>query len=187
MTAFHPETDGQSEIANQEIERHLWIYVNHFQNNWVDLLPLAEFAANANPSASTKIPPFQATRRYVPRISFDPVDLSKESTRERLANTKAWSIASNMEKVWRFVKSEMAHSQEMQAKAADRHQKSVKEYKVGNSIWLSTKNIKTEKPSKKLDHKMVGPFKIKASVGLSCRLELPTSMKIHDVFYPSLL
>ena len=81
----------------------------------------------------------------------------------------------------------MAHSLEMQAKAADRHQKSVEEYKVGNSVWLLTKNIKTEKPSKKLDHKMVSPFKIKALVGLSCRLELPTSMKIHDIFYPSLL
>ena len=109
-TAFHPETDSQSEIANQEIKHHLWTYVNHFQNNWVDLLHMAEFVANANPSATTKIPPFQATRRYVPRMSFDPVDLSEESTRERLANTKAWSIASNMEEVWRFIRSEMAHS-----------------------------------------------------------------------------
>lgn len=41
------------------------------------------------------------------------------------------------------------------------------EYKVGNSVWLLTKNIKTERPSKKLDHKMVNPFKIKALVGLS--------------------
>ena len=54
-------------------------------------------------------------------------------------------------------------------------------------MWLSTKNIRTERLSKKLDHKMVGPFKIKALVGLSCQLELLTSMKIHDVFYPSLL
>ena len=187
-TAFHPETDGQSEIANQEMERHLRTYVNHFQNNWVDLLPMAEFAANANLSAITKIPPFQATRGYVPRMSFDPVDLLEESTQERLANTKARSIASDMEEVWKFVRNEMVRSQEVQAKAADRHQKSVDdEYKVGDSVWLSTKNIKTERPSKKLDHKMVGPFKIKALVGSSCRLELPTSIKIHDVFHPSLL
>ena len=185
-TAFHPETDGQSEIANQEMERHLRTYVNHFQNNWVDLLPIAEFAANANPSSTTKIPPFQATRGYVPRMSFDPVDLSEELTREQLANTKAWSIASDMEEVWKFVREEMARSQEKYTEAADRYRKSV-EYKVGDSVWLSTKNIKTERPSKKLDHKMVGPFKIKALVGSLCRLELPTSMKIHDVFHPSLL
>ena len=148
---------------------------------------MAKFAANANPSATTKLPPFQATRGYVPRMSFDPVDLSKKSMRERLTNTKAWSIASEMEEVWRFVRSEMAYSQEMQAKAADRHQKSVKEYKVGDEVWLLTKNIKTKRPSKKLDHKMVSPFKIKALVGSSCRLDLPTSMKIHNVFHPSLL
>ena len=71
-------------------------------------------------------------------------------------------------------------------KAADQHQESV-EYEVGDSVWLSMKNIKTEQPSKKLDHKMVGPFKIKALVGSSCRLELPTSMKIHNIFHPSLL
>ena len=81
------------------MERHFCTYVNHFQNNWVDLLPMAKFAANANLSASTKIPPFQATCGFVPRISFDPVDLSEESMRKRLANTKARSIASDMEEV----------------------------------------------------------------------------------------
>ena len=185
-TAFHPETDGQSEIANQEMERHLWTYVNHFQNNWVDLLPMAKFAANANPSSTTKIPPFQATRGYVPRMSFDPVDLSEESTWERLANSKARSIATDIEEVWKFVHTEMARSQERQAEAADQHQKNV-EYEVGDKVWLSTRNIKTERPLKKLDHKMIGPYKIKKLVGSSYQLELPTSMKIHDVFHPSLL
>ena len=61
----------------------------------------------------------------------------------------------------------MARSQKRQAEAADQHQKSVK-YQMGDNVWLSTKNIKTERPSKKLDHKMVGPFKIKALVGSSC-------------------
>ena len=73
-TAFHFETDSQSKIVNQKMKKHLWAYINHFQNNWVDLLPIAKFAANANPSASTKIPPFQTTHGYIQRISFDPVD-----------------------------------------------------------------------------------------------------------------
>ena len=49
------------------------------------------------------------------------------------------------------------------------------------------RNIKTERPSKKLDHKMIDPYKIKKLVGSSYQLELPTSIKIHDVFHPSLL
>ena len=60
---------------------------------------MAKFAANANLSATIKILLFQATHKYVPKMNFDPVDLSKESMRKRLANTKVYSIASDMEKV----------------------------------------------------------------------------------------
>ena len=49
------------------------------------------------------------------------------------------------------------------------------------------RNIHTERLSKKLDHKRIGPYQIKALVGLSYRLDLPASMRIHDVFHPSLL
>ena len=116
------------------------------------------------------------------------MDLLEESTQERLANAKARSIGSDMEEVWNFVRKKMARSKKKYTKAADRSRKSVEDkYKVGDKVWLLTKNIKTERPSKKLDHKMVSPFQIKALVGSSCRLELPTSMRIHDVFHPSLL
>ena len=60
FTFFHPETDGQSEIANQEIEKHLSTFVNYQQDDWVDKLPMTEFAANNNNSLSTKLSPFFA-------------------------------------------------------------------------------------------------------------------------------
>ena len=87
-TAYHPETDGQSEIANQEMERHLRSFVNYSQDDWTDLLPMAEFAANNAPSATTGLSPFMATKGYEPRRSFDPTERSADSTRERLANEK---------------------------------------------------------------------------------------------------
>ena len=71
------------------MEKHLQAYINHFQNNWIDLLPIVKFATNADLSASTKILLFQAMRKYILRMSFDTVDLSKESTRKQLANSKA--------------------------------------------------------------------------------------------------
>lgn len=168
------------------MECHLRSYVNHFQDNWVDLLPMAEFAANANTSATTKIAPFMATKGYIPRMSFDPVDLSANSARERLQNGKARSIADDMKKVWDFVKEESTWSQQSQADAANRHRKDV-DYDVGDMVWLSTKNIKTERPSKKLDHKMIGPYKIISKKGSSCQLDLPASMRTHNVFHTSLL
>ena len=120
-TAWHPETDGQSEIANQKMERYLRSYVNHFQDDWVDRLPMAEFSSNANTSATTKVPPFLVSRGYIPRMSSHPVDLTALSTREQLANAKAESIATRMQEVWEFTRAEMAKSQQAQVKAANKH------------------------------------------------------------------
>ena len=61
--SFHPETDGQSEIANQEIKRHLRTFVNYQQEDFVNKLPMTEFAANNNDSLSTRLSPFFASRR----------------------------------------------------------------------------------------------------------------------------
>lgn len=98
-TAFHPETDSQSKNANQEMERHFRSYVNHFQNDWVELLPMAEFSGNANTSTTMKIPPFLASQGVVPQMSSDLVNLSALSTRKRLANATAKSMADQMQNV----------------------------------------------------------------------------------------
>ena len=150
--------------------------------------PMAEFASNANTSATTKVTPFLVSQRYMPRMSFDPVDLTASSTRERLANAKARSIADCMQEVWNFTRAKMARSQLAQMRGANRHRKASPECKVGDKVWLSIRNIHTKRPSKKLDHKRIGSYPIKESVGSeSYRLELPTSMQIHDVFHSNLL
>ena len=98
-TAFYPETNGQSKNANQEIEQHLKSYINHFQDDWMHLLPMKEFSANANVSATTKVPPFLATKGYNPRISFNPVNLLSNFIREKIANSTATLITNCIEKV----------------------------------------------------------------------------------------
>ena len=145
---------------------------------------MAKFSSNANTSATTKVPPFLVSCGYIPCRSFDPdVDLTVLSTWEQLANLKAKLIADCMQEVWDFTHAEMAKSQQAQVKVANRHRKSSPEYKVGDLVWLSTKNIHTEKPSKKLDHKKIGPYKITELVELSYWLNLPASMRIHDVLH----
>ena len=133
------------------------------------------------------MPPFLATKGYNPRMSFDPVELSADSTREKIANSTTRLIANRIEEVWDFMQEEMTKSQAKQVVAANCHRKEPPVYKVRDEVFLSTKNIKTEKPSKKLDDKNIDPFKIKKLVGLLYQLELPHTMKIHDVFHPNLL
>jgi hypothetical protein len=45
-TAYHPQADGQTEHVNQELEQYLWVFVNECQNDWDELLPMAEFQYN---------------------------------------------------------------------------------------------------------------------------------------------
>ena len=133
-TAFHPETDGQSENANQKVEWHLKSYINHFQDDWMRLLPMGEFSANANVLATTKVPPFLATRGYNSKMSFNPVNLSADSTREKIANSTATSIANHMEEVWDFMREEITKLQAKQAVAANCHRKEPPAYKIGNIV-----------------------------------------------------
>jgi len=69
-TAFHLQTDGQTERMNAGMEEYLWVFVNHQQNDWVQCLPWAEFAANNGISESTKCTPFVAVQAVDPRMTF---------------------------------------------------------------------------------------------------------------------
>lgn len=92
-TIFYSETNGQSKNANQEIKRHLCSYINYFQDDWIELLSIAEFSENANTSATTKIFLFLTLQNMVSQMSFDSVNLSILLTRKQLANATAKSIA----------------------------------------------------------------------------------------------
>ena len=83
-TAFHPETDGQTERANQDIEKQLRIYCNYMQDDWVKLLPMAEFADNNAVSAGTGMTPFFVNKGFHPRMTFGPDDTKYETAREHI-------------------------------------------------------------------------------------------------------
>ena len=69
--AYHPETDGQMERTNQELEQYLRMYVNHRQNNWSEWLATAEFAFNNKVYTATKMSLFQVNYGKEPRMGFD--------------------------------------------------------------------------------------------------------------------
>lgn len=81
----------------------------------------------------------------------------------------------------------MAKSQQAQVKAVNKHRKTSLGYKIEDKVWLSIRNIYTEKPLKKLDHKRISLYKVIELVGSSYQQELSTSMQVHNVFYPNLL
>jgi hypothetical protein len=71
-TAYHPQSDGQTERVNQELEQYIRIFVSERQNDWDTLLPLGEFAYNNHIHASTQHTPFFLDTGRHPRMGFEP-------------------------------------------------------------------------------------------------------------------
>ena len=71
-SGYHPEGDGQTEYMNQNLEQYLYIYCNYQQDNWSELLFLAEFAYNSALSATTSVSPFFANKEYYLNITVHP-------------------------------------------------------------------------------------------------------------------
>ena len=185
-TAFHPETDGQTERANQDVERQLRTYCSYMQNDWLQWLPIAEFADNNATSATTGLTPFFANKGFHPRMSFGPDPTTYDSTRARLQAAKAEDIAGTMSRVLEYMRTGAETASKRMAEHTNKTRKDVI-YRAGDLVFLSSRNITTARPSKKLDDKMLGPFKVIGRKGHSYELQLPATMKIHNVFHPSLL
>ena len=71
-TAWHPQTDGQTEHVNQELDQYLRLFVNERQDDWYDLLPLAEFQHNNHVHSTTQHPLFLLDTGRLPRMGFEP-------------------------------------------------------------------------------------------------------------------
>src|SRR5580693_10188650 len=79
-TAFHPQTDGQTEILNRILENYLRAYTSLEQMNWAKLLRSAEFTYNNSRSSTTKTTPFMALYSYNLELRFDIEDAVKGET-----------------------------------------------------------------------------------------------------------
>ena len=77
-TAFHPQTDGQTEILNRILENYLRAYTSLEQMNWAKLLRSAEYTYNNSRNSSTKITPFKALYGYDPELWFDIKDTATQ-------------------------------------------------------------------------------------------------------------
>ena len=147
---------------------------------------MAEFADNNAISPSIEQSAFFLNKNFHPRMSFDPDPTEYETTRARIEAGKAEDIFEHMKRSLALTKQALARSRATMKEQADKHRKETV-YKVGDMMFLNSRNITTARPSKKLDDKMLGPFKILAEVGNAYRLELPSTMKIHPEFAPNLL
>jgi len=179
-TAFHPQTDGQTERLNQTIEAYLRAFVGNEQDDWVCLLPMAKFAYNNSTTTGNGMSPFYAN------YGFHPVAMDPASTEP--LNPASQVYAHWMRMVHDKAREKLEEAQERMRRYTDPARKEPPAYQVGDLVMFSSRNIKTRHPSRKLDHKNHGPFQVEKIVPpLAVRLTLLRKWKIHNVFHVSLL
>jgi hypothetical protein len=174
-TAYHPQTDGQTERVNQEIEQYLRLFVNHRQNDWVEWLALAEFSYNNRIQASTHQTPFMLNTGRHPRLGVEPLKDSKVDSVD--------GFLKRMQASRKEAEAALYKAAEDMARFYDQRRGEAVTYKVGDKVWLDGEKLRSDRPSKKLDDKRYGPFPITEIIGPNAyKLKLPPSMKIHPVF-----
>ena len=183
-TAFHPQTDGQTERMNSVLEDMLRHYVSPDQKDWDTFLSLAEFCMNNCYKTSIQCTPFQLVYGKHPKTPASAL-LTEVKELNPTATARARDMHEHLEKA----KACMLAAQSRDKTYFDKRTRP-QSFEVGQRVLLSTRNlhIKQNTLSRNLLSRYVGPFKVLKRVGKQAyELELPPTMKMHDVFHVSLL
>jgi Integrase zinc binding domain/RNase H-like domain found in reverse transcriptase len=180
-TAYHPQTDGQSERTNQSLEQYLRIYTNYDQDDWADWLPTAQYMHNSWPNTTTGKTPYELLMGHTPSLPNQPVITTVPSLEDRQATLKRIR-----EQAQRSIRAAQNTVKRLGERKKGQHH--YHPFKDGEKVWLEGKNIKTTHPTAKLANKRYGPFLISQVMSpVVFKLQLPKTWKIHNVFHASLL
>ncbi|GJU09991.1 ty3-gypsy retrotransposon protein [Tanacetum coccineum] len=183
-TAYHPQTDGQTEVVNRGLEQYLRAMVSDQPQHWVRLLPWAEYSYNTSFHSSIGMTPYQAVYgRVPPAIIPYPLGSSKVAAVEE-------SLVER-DTLLRQLKHNLLVSKHRMEVQANRKRRDV-EFKTGDMVLVKLQPYRqvtlAKRHSNKLAKRYYGPFKVLERVGkVAYRLALPDSSKIHPVFHVSLL
>jgi len=177
-TAFHPQSDGQTERVNQIVEQYIRVFGNYQQNDWTSLLPLAQFTYNNSQHSSIGTTPFYANYGYHPECNFV---------------SDRFSVVPKAEDRIRHIHETQAHLKVNLERAIadyklyyDKDKKEPPSFDINESVWLVHHQVRGTRPSRKLDNKRLGPYKVIQKLSNNTfKLQLPKSMRIHPVFHVS--
>ncbi|KAL0551335.1 hypothetical protein IC582_010421 [Cucumis melo] len=183
-TAFHPQTDGQTERLNQVLEDMLRACALEFPGSWDSHLHLMEFAYNNSYQATIGMAPFEA---LYGRCCRSPVCWGEVGEQRLMGPELVQSTNEAIQKI----RSRMHTAQSRQKSYADVRRKDL-EFEMGDKVFLKVapmKGVLRFERRGKLSPRFVGPFEILERIGpVAYRLALPPSLStVHDVFHVSML
>jgi len=183
-TAYHQQTDGQSERKIQEIRAYYRHYLDYEQQNWIELTPITQYALNDATNVTTGETP-----------NFILFGTRRTHDRETRSNETDSTHQEMMRQVHRQVEMDMQWNKLTTKKYYDQKRKQTPQFRTGEHVYLrrrttgeKTFNIKTGRRSQKLDSIKIGPYRIQEKLDNdNYRLNLPLRMRIHPIFHVSLL
>jgi hypothetical protein len=146
-TAWHPQTDGQTKRANQEVEQYLRLFTNYHQDDWLDWIDIAEFTLNDRIHSAIKYSPFFLMYR------FHPHNPSLASTPDISTSPDALQYVITLKDIRDQAKLNLEKASHMMKKYYDAHKSVAQVYNVGTKVWLEGTNITMLWPMKKFDDK----------------------------------
>jgi len=172
-TAWYPQTDGQMECVNQELDQYLQLFVNEQQDDWYDLLPMVEFQHNNHVHSTTQQPPFLLDTGQLPCMGFEPQQ-----------NPSSHEFTERMRTAIEEAKSTICKAQDNIKRYYNRQRTLALVFNPGDKVFLDASDIWTTCPSQKLSHQRLGSFVVERRIGpMAYRLKLPHWMKqLHPVF-----
>ncbi|SYW77519.1 uncharacterized protein UHO2_07448 [Ustilago hordei] len=180
-TAYHPQTDGQTERVNQVIEQYLRMYCNYEQDDWANLLDTAAFVYNNMVHNSIGVSPFFACYGWNPKAHPDipqRLGVNDPGRFEYLMDGKERC---------KYLQEQIREAQRRSVDQYNRKHKDI-EFKVGDMVYINCRNWKTRRPTPKLDTWFAGPYPVQEQVGCRAyRITLPANLRVHDVFHVSML
>ncbi|XP_019450597.1 PREDICTED: uncharacterized protein LOC109352871 [Lupinus angustifolius] len=183
-TAYHPQSDGQTEVVNRGLQTYLRCFTGTQPNRWFSHLSLAEYWYNTNHHSTLQVTPFEALYGRPPPTLRDYLPGSTNDTPIR-------DILQSRTEMLVTLKQHLLHAQQRMKAQADSGRKDVT-FEVGEWVLLRLQPYRQQtmarRRSQKLSRRFHGPFQVVRRVGqVAYELKLPPTARIHPVFHVSLL
>ena len=180
-TAFHPQTDGQTEVVNRTVVQLLRGYSKKHPKLWDEHLYYVQHAYNRALHSSTLKSPFETCYGYLPNSPLDIYYGHETVVNGASDSDKAKRFVQRIQLVHQYVREQLEKSQDKYKVRHDKHRTNHK-FKVGDSVWLHINKERLTGEGKKLKPIRYGPFQILEKIGNNAfRLDLPPYMQIYSV------